>query len=285
MFAMGSKLLEPGSHDTRAELIKLMGHIARQNHTLFSDLLKTHVKDFASILKLSPAEATEFQHSAHLTLYQRRQISRFFQNKWGFTPLPSESEQAEFEREVTESFRVGELERGKMSLFKRAGDLAPSACYYARIKNLPAYITQETREALEEEFEDPDVIQNLRSPHYKGRLRLTMGGDKGGRTTKVTAMLGGGREPLVLGLFYGADISQNLHIFFGDWISQLRQLASKGLSWRDPTTGQVCTMAVDILINGDMAFEYEVCGHSGAAARKPMLYRLVLRTHLQKGHR
>ena len=282
---MGPKLLEAGEHDTRGELIKLMALVAKQNHSLFSSLLKTHVKDFAQVLKLSPAEATEFQHSAHLTTYQRRQISRFFNNKWGFTPLPSETEQAQFEQEVTESFNVGELDRGKMSLFKRAGDLAPSPCYYARIKNLPAYIGQEVREALEEEFEDPAVIQNLRSPMYQGRLRLTIGGDKGGQSTKVTAMLGGGREPLVLGLFYGADNGQNLQIFFGEWTLQLRQLSSEGLSWRDPSTGQVCTMAVDILVNGDMAFEYEVCGHSGAAARKPMLYRHVLRMHLQKDHR
>ena len=208
-----------------------------------------------------------------------------FINKWGFTPLPSESEQAHFEEEVTKSFKVGELERGNMSIFKRAGDPAPSPCYYARMKNLPAFITQVVREALEEEFEDPDVIQNLRSPQYEGRLRLTMGGDKGGQSTKVTAMLGGGREPLVLGLFYGADNGHNLHVFFGDWILQLRQLASEGLPRRDPTTGQVCRMSVDILVNGNMSFEYEVCGHSGAAARKPMLYRYVLRSHLQKGHR
>ena len=285
LFSMGAKLLEPGEQDSRGELIQLMANVSRHNKNLFKDLIKSHVKDFASVLKLSPAEATEFQHAAHLTLYQMRMISRFFNNKWDWTPIAPESERTRFEDEVTASFRTGELERGKMSLFKRAGDLAPSPCYFARIKNIPAYVTQEVREALEEEFEDPDVIQNLKSPHYQGRLRLTVGGDKGGKSTKVTAMLGGGREPLVLGLFYGADNSQNLHIFFGDWVQQLREIATTGLSWRDGTTGALCHMPVDLLVNGDMAFEYEVCGHSGAAARKPSLYRLVLRTHLQGGHR
>ena len=127
-------------------------------------------------------------------------------------------------------------------------------------------------------------IKNHTATLYKGKLWVTVGGDKGGQTTKITIILGGAREPLCVGLFYGTDCSANLLRFFGDWTSQLRDLVSHGLSVR-LEDGSALHFPVVLFLNGDMMFQSEIMGHSGSSSKFPSLYRLIDRQHLQNCHR
>ena len=152
------------------------------------------------------------------------------------------------------------------------------------VVNIPEYLEGEVKKAMGEQFKDPNCIANLLSPRYEGWLRVTVGGDKGGLTTKITAILGGAMETLVLGMYYGTDCTANLLRFFGDWTRQLRELVSCGLGVR-LEDGTAKHFPVELMLNGDMQFQSEVLGHSGSASKKPSLYREIDREHLQKCHR
>lgn len=285
LLALGGKLVDPGEEEKRKSLLKLLSKVSHLNPGLFKDLIRKHREVLKQVLKLSAAEAAVFQHAARLTRYTRRQLSSGFIKVWGFNPFPSFEETDAFEAEVTKSFGAASLDRGRMPLYKSSKSKHTTMCYYARIRNLPEYLAEEVMEALAEEHQDPDSMRNLLHERYHGRLRLTFGGDKGGGTTKITIALGGGREPLLLGIFYGPDVQKNLELFLEDWTVQLRHLWQDGLVIRDPDTNEVRTMAVDLLVNGDMAFLSELLGHSGAAAVYPVLQRLIARKHLQEAHR
>lgn len=283
--ALGSKLVEPGEGEKRKSLLSLLAMMSKLNAGLFKDVIKKHKGVLKQVLKLSPDEAAVFQHGARLTRYTRRLLTTGFGKVWGFSPFPCEKESDVFEKEVTKNFGTASLDRGKMPLYKGSKDKHTTMCYYARRRNLPDYLAQEVMDALAEVHTDPDSMKNLRHEKYEGRLRLTFGGDKGGGSTKITMALGGCREPLLLGIFYGPDIQKNLELFLGDWTVQLRQLWQDGLMIRDPETGEVRTMPVDLLTNGDMLFLSELLGHSGASAVYPVLQRLIARRHLQEAHR
>ena len=286
LLGMGGRLTQAGEEGTRAQLLHLLAALSHSNKSLFTDLLKTHKSVLKGILSLDPVQAAAFQHSAHLSLYQRRQLTRMFIQFWGFTPLPSEKALKEFEAEVSSSFTTGQLEYGQLLLHKSGSkDDTAKPTYYARVKSLPKYLSAEVQKALADHLEDPDTPKNLRHKNYGGYLRIIIGGDKGGDSTKITAVLGGGREPLVLGMFAATDSSENLSIFFADWKVQLRKMVREGLEVRDPDTKANVTMPVELLVNGDMAFVGELMGHSGSSARQSSLYRHVLRSHLQQGHR
>ena len=285
LLATGPSLLEPGEEEARKNLLELLSLISHANKTLFKEVLQTHSSVIKDVLQLSTEQASAFVHSLHLTLHQQRVMSTMFLKLWGFNPFPAEKKRAQFEAKVTESFRTSELERGRMELYRSIKDDTTKPCYFARVRHLPSYLSQELTDALCDKFEDPDVVQNLRHANYGGKLRLIFGGDKGGTTTKLCVVLGGGRDPIVLGMYAGADSHQNLKIFFGDWVVQIRELQRKGLWYMDPLSNMRCHIEVKILISGDMAWEFEVCGHSGAASTNPSLYRKISRDHLQTGHR
>ena len=276
--------------EKRGELLLLLAEISDKNKTLFKHLLKTHKSVIRDVIKLSPEQACAFLHSARFSLSVSRKLTSMFVNLLGFTIFPSEKERAEFEASVSATFTDAALETGQMSLYKSSKDKAPQLRSYARVRSIKDYVRQEVEEALDEEWEDEDDIRNLFGPKYGGQLNITVCGDKGGDSTKVAIMLGGGREPLVIGMFQAADIHHNLQVFLGDWILQLRDLAVSGLEIRKPNSpgdldGSFVTLPVKLLLSGDMAFVGEVCGHSGSSAKYPSLYRYVTREHLQTGHR
>ena len=285
LLAVGTRLTHPAEEEKRINLLALLAKISDTSHGLFKELVMKHKKILVQVLKLTPAEAAVFQHAARLTRYTRRKLATGFIKVWGFNPLPSEKVSAAFEAEVSKSFTSSSLDRGKMLLIKKGKDSTPSNCYYARVLDLPTFIGHEVEDALREVHEDPDSMRNLRCPRYNGRLRITFGGDKGGETTKITASLGGGREPFVLGMFHGPDNARNLELFMGNWTVQLRKLHRDGITIQDPLTGEELHFPVDILTNGDMSFIGELLGHSGSSAFLPSLYRMVTRHHLQKDHR
>ena len=268
----------------REELLDLLCHLSKQNKTLFKELLNTHRAVIAHVMMLTPQKASSLQHSLKLSLSQRRKLSTACLNLFGFTFLPGEKQQQKFEEEVCKAFSNDKLQRGSMLLLKSTKDPAPRSCYYAKIGNLTEFLEGEVRKAAGEEFEDPNIISNILSPRYKGMLRVTIGGDKGGQTTKITIILGGGREPLCIGLYYGTDCSANLLRFFGDWTDQLRELLSSGLHVR-LETGSALHLPIELLLNGDMMFASEILGHSGSASTFPSLYRLIGRKHFQNEHR
>ena len=276
--------------EKRGELLLLLAEISDKNRTLFKHLLKTHKSVIRDVIKLSPEQACAFLHSARFSLSVSRKLTSMFINLLGFTIFPSEKERAEFEASVSATFTDAALETGQMSLYKSPKDKAPRLCSYARVRSIKDYLRQEVEAALDEEWEDKDDIRNLFGPKYEGRLRVMVCGDKGGDSTKIAIMLGGGQEPLVIGLFQAGDIHHNLQVFLGDWILQLRDLAVTGLEIRKPPSpvdleGSFVTLPVDLLLGGDMAFVGEACGHSGSSAKYPSLYRYVTREHLQTCHR
>jgi hypothetical protein len=268
----------------REELLDILCHLSKMNKTIFKELLNTHTEVIAHVMKLTPKKASSLQHSLKMTLSMRRKLSTACLSLFGLTVLPGEQQQQKFEEEVCQAFSADKLQRGTMMLLKSTKDPAPSRCYYAKIDNLPEYLEGEVRKAAGEVFEDPDSMANILSPKYKGKLWVTVGGDKGGQTTKITIILGGAREPLCVGLFYGTDCSANLLRFFGDWTSQLRDLVSHGLSVR-LEDGSALHFPVVLFLNGDMMFQSEIMGHSGSSSKFPSLYRLIDRQHLQNCHR
>ena len=272
------------AEERREELLDLLCHLSKKNKTLFKELLNTHTAVIAHVMKLTPKKASSLQHSLKMSLSQRRKLSTACLNLFGFTFLPGEQKQQKFEDEVCRAFAHDKLQRGSMLLKRSTKDPAPRHSCYAKIINLSDYLEGEVRKAASEVFEDPICISNILSPKYKGRLRVTIGGDKGGQTTKITIILGGGREPLCIGLYYGTDCSSNLLRFFGDWTSQLRDLSSNGLNVRFED-GSAIHFPIDLLLNGDMMFESEILGHSGSASTFPSLYRLIGRKHFQNDHR
>ena len=290
LVACGPKLLVTAGREgnnaekKREELLELLAALSNTDRTLYKDLLRSHRSVIADVMRLSPEKASSLQHSLRMTIGMRRKLSTACIKLFGFTFLPGEKKQWEFERDVCRAFANDKLERGSMMLLKSTKDPAPRPCYYAKITNILEYLESEVKKAMSDEFEDPDCMANILSPKYGGWLWVTVGGDKGGQTTKITAVLGGGREPLVLGMFYGTDCSANLLRFFGDWTRQLRELDSIGLMVR-LENGSASHFPVHLLLNGDMQFQCEVLGHSGSASKLPSLYRKIDRDHLQKCHR
>ena len=288
LLATGTKLVEPTQEEKTAELLLLLEKVAKKNGQLFKTLFskdKECREAIKSVLMMSQAQAINFQYSLHLSLNQRRLVSTLFRDMWGFSPIPPDKNLAAFEAACSEHFTTDNLERGQMLLLKSQGDSVQRKCYFARVRNVPSYLRKEVEAALGEVFDDPVCIQNLASEKYEGRLRLTVGGDKGGDCTKITIMLGGGREPLVIGMFMAADIHANMLTFFDQILVQLRNIKLHGMVVRHHTTGLPAHMECDILINGDMGFISEAVGHSGGGGMKPSYYRLVSRDHLQWGHR
>ena len=290
LLACGPKLLATEGRESisaerrREELLDMLAVVSRRDKTLFKDLLKTHKSVISDVMRLTPKKASSFQHSLKMTLNMRRKLSTALINQFGFTFMPGEKKQRQFEEQVCKAFASDKLERGSMMLLKSTKDPAPRPCYFAKITDLPEFLEGEVRKAMEEEFEDADSMANLLCPRYKGRLWVTVGGDKGGQTTKITIILGGGREPHCVGLFYATDCSPNLLRFFGDWTRQLRDLRDHGLRVKlgDAT---VRHFPVDLLLNGDKMFVSAVMGHSGSSSTMPSLHRKVLRSHLQNDHR
>jgi hypothetical protein len=284
--ACGSKLMAEGApaERRREEVISLLAVVSQQNRTLFKGLLRTHAKVIGDVMRLSPEKAAALQYSLKMTISMRRRFNSTCLNLWGFTFLPTEREQKKFEDDVCKNFTTEHLDRGTMLLQKSTKDPAPKYCNFAKVRDLSHFLAEEVKKAMEEKFEDEDSIANLKNKRYKDRIRVIFGGDKGGETTKVTAMLGGGREPLVLGMFAATDNGPNLLRFFSDWTIQLRTLNRNGLNVREegkPTKHY----PVDLLLNGDMLFQSAAMGHAGSSAKKPSLYRLVDRDHLQQDHR
>ena len=287
LLACGPKLMAMkgvSAERKREELLDMLAVVSRRDRTLFKDLLRTHTSVIKDVMLLDSQKASSLQHSLKMTLSMRRKLSTALINQFGFTFLPGEKQQRKFEEEVCKAFANDKLERGTMMLLKSTKDPAPRLCYYAKIVSLPEYLEQEVKKAMDEEFKDANSLANLLCPKYDGKLRVTVGGDKGGQTTKVTVMLGGGREPLCIGIFYATDCSANLLRFFGDWTYQLRGLRDHGLSIR-LEDGTAKHFPVHLLLNGDMLFQAGVMGHSGSASMYPVLNRMVHRSHLQNDHR
>ena len=285
LLAKGNTLNEFSEDKIKKELLSLLATLVTQNSSMFKDLLKTFKEVMEAVLKLSPVEGANVVLSARLSTYQRRQLTTAFCKLWGFTPLPSELAVSVFEKEVTTAFTTCELERGQMLLHKSSREEAAKLVYFARIKDIKSFIAHEVGEVLEEKFEPGDnCVQNLRSPKYGGRLRILIGGDKGGSTTKVTVVIGGAREPIVLGMFAATDSAENLLVFFGDWTVQLRRLITSGLRVVDPDIRELVTFPVDLLTHGDMSWQSAVMGHAGSAAKFPILYSEDTKSHLQKDH-
>ena len=287
LLACGPKLLASegvSAERKREEVLDLLAVVSRRDRTIFKDLLRTHKSVIADVMRLSPQKASSLQHSLKMTVSMRRKLSTACIKLFGFTFMPGEKLQREFEAEVCKAFSNDKLERGSMMLLKSTKDTAPRPCYFARVINLPEYLAGEVRKAMDEVFEDPDCMANLLSPKHEGALKVAMGGDKGGQTTKITVILGGCREPLCVGLFFATDCSPNLLRFFGDWIGQLRDLKEQGLRIRleDGTSRH---FPVKLLLNGDKLFQSAMCGHSGSSSTMPSLYRKILRSHLQNDHR
>ena len=283
LLACGS-ITNPAVEERRKELLLLLAQVCNKNWGLFKHLLQTHRSVIRDIIKLSKEEACAFLHSARLSTSLTRRLTTMFINLLGFTIFPSEKERAEFEASVSATFTDAALETGQMSLYKSPKDKAPKLCSYARVRSIKDYMRLEVEEALDEEWEDEDNIRNLFGPKYRGLLRVMVCGDKGGSSTKIAIQLGGGREPLVIGMFQASDIHHNLQVFLGDWNVQLRDLRDNGLEIRRKD-GSLVTLPLELLLGGDMAFVCEICGHSGSSAKYPSLYRYVTRQHLQTGHR
>jgi hypothetical protein len=268
----------------REEVCQLLALVSAQNKTLFKFLLRTHKEVIKDIMMLSPEKASSLQHSLKMTVSTRRKLTSSSINLWGFTFLPGEKEQKAFEDEVCRNFTTEKVERGTMLLQKTTKDPTPRYVNYARVISLKDFLEDEIKEAMAETFDDPDCIANLLSVKYDGRIRLVVGGDKGGSSTKLTVILGGGREPIVIGIFMATDSGPNLLRFFREWTVQLRDLSQDGIYLR--LEGSVARhYMVDLLMNGDMLFQAASMGHAGSSATYFSIYRLCNRDHVQNDHR
>ena len=129
-------------------------------------------------------------------------------------------------------------------------------------------------------------IQNLQHPIYKGKIRLAIGGDKGGKVFRWTVEIAS-NPAHIFGMFEAADTFANLASYLvtgGDWSAQLRELLEKGLEVTDPETGVTTTMQVELCIIGHYMFLCDLMGHQGSAASYPSLRDLTPSSHLRKAH-
>lgn len=267
-------------------LIRLSGRTTDDNEkeevaALLSEYLKRH-NDVAIRLRqyganglanrLTPQQDLNLFSKAHLTVSQRREIISIF-NKYGFRPFAPTHE---FEAERKRAHLKTDLEFLKIDL---PGDG----------NNRPCIKVTSIRSALTQKASELKLSGNLlESPEFNGKIWIAIGGDKGGKTTKLIAFIVNAKKPnsvknlVLLGMYEGSDSEDNLRIAFGSFAYEVKSFTSLPVPETIDPNGAIKEVPVELFLIGDMMFLSHFLGHMGPTTVFPCSLCRIPKAELQK---
>ena len=283
LVSCGGCVLEEG--EAREEMMLVLLHAGKLYPTIFWQVVTKNPQLLRHVMTLTPEESCKFMGAANLKWAQRRLVVRMSLRHLGVPMLCSEAQQRRYEASLVTVVAPDKLEAKKMLLYRTATSEFPSLCGTVKVLELAPYFASLVQQLQVQQLQ-AGSIQNLQHPIYKGKIRLAIGGDKGGKVFRWTVEIAS-NPAHIFGMFEAADTYANLAAFLvggSDWPAQLRELLEKGLEVTDPETGVTTTMEVELCIIGDYMFLCDLMGHQGSAATYPSLRDLTPSSHLRKAH-
>ena len=193
--------------------------------TLFREVLSKNPILIKNILVLTPEEGSKFMAAAHLTWQQRRDMLSMMKRLRGSVLFGSEAKQREYESTVTSLVSTEKLQIEKMILYSTSQAEFPTLCASVKVRDLAPYFASIVHQAYQQDW-DKESLQNPDHPSYNGKLRVAIGGDKGGKVMRWTAEIAS-NSVHIFGMFEADDSHSNLEKFMasgGNWEEQLRYL-------------------------------------------------------------
>lgn len=114
--------------------------------------------------------------------------------------------------------------------------------------------------------------QLLKTTNFRGKIWIAIGGDKGGTSTKLMALIINSafaslvQNLIVIGMYKGSDDAENLRIAFESFAPELEALTSLPVPWTSAEDSPVDEVPIELFLVGNTSFLGAVLGHQGSTS-------------------
>jgi hypothetical protein len=241
--------------DQMAEIVTLLSAYLNKHPDIAVRLRNGNVKGLEG--RLTGDEDLEVFVEVRLTDRQRRVLVSEL-NKRGLNPF---APYKEFVRAKKEALMETHLESTTIDLL---GLYSP----FVRVANVKDALTQKVR--------DMQLSgQLLETPDFHGKIVVTIGGDKGGSTTKLVASIANAKTPnspnnqVILGTYKGKDDAEDLRRALTEIAAELSEITALPVPVKNDPNGAMTEVPVEFFLIGDTMFLSAALGHMGPNARYP----------------